>query len=348
MNALNPHATSFPLQLAAEEIPLTGVEKAAVLFLCIGEERGSVMMKRMARSEIQAVIQAMSRLGTIPASTVENVIREFSRTVSGGAGVEGSVQIAERMLSGFMSDDAISDIMGDLRAPTHGQNVWDAFAAVNEQTIANWLMGEHDQTVAAILSRMKPTVSARVLPLFGAERMAEIATRMIGLGTLSRHVIDNLEQVIVSDFLSAATRKSTVDPQQRMADMFNKMDGSVFESLSSDLEDRVPQELDQIRKKMFTFDDMVKLESASLQRIMRMAEGNTLALALRGAKSEIRSAFMSALTQRMREMLEMEMKEMGPVRARESREAQATLIDITNDLVRQDIIRLPSTEDEMV
>ena len=117
---------------------------------------------------------------------------------------------------------------------------------------------------------------------------------------------------------------------------------------TSDLEERVPQELDQIRKKMFTFDDMVKLESASLQRIMRMAEGNTLALALRGAKSEIRSAFMSALTQRMREMLEMEMKEMGPVRARESREAQATLIDITNDLVRQDIIRLPSTEDEMV
>ena len=98
MNALNPHATSFPLQLAAEEIPLTGVEKAAVLFLCIGEERGSVMMKKMARSEIQAVIQAMSRLGTIPASTVENVIREFSRTVSGGAGVEGSVQIAERSL----------------------------------------------------------------------------------------------------------------------------------------------------------------------------------------------------------------------------------------------------------
>ncbi|MDR6266754.1 MULTISPECIES: flagellar motor switch protein FliG [Rhodobacterales] len=336
------------MQLAIEEIALTGVEKAAVLFLCIGEERGSAIMKKMARSEIQAVIQAMSRLGTIPADVVENVIRDFSETVSGGAGVEGSVQIAERMLAGFLTDEAVSDIMGDLRSPAHGQNVWDAFAAVNEQTIATWLAGEHDQTVAAIMSRMKPAVSARVLPLFGAERMAEITTRMIGLGTLSRQVVDNLEAVIVSDFLSAATRKSNVDPHQRLADMFNKMDAGAFEGLSNDLEQRIPAELEEIKKKMFTFDDMVKLDGAALQRIMRLAEGNTLALALRGAKAEVRQAFMAALTQRMRDMLETEMKEMGPVRARETREAQSALIDITNDLVSQEIIRLPSTDDEMI
>lgn len=336
------------MQLAIEEISLSGVEKAAVLFLCIGEERGSTIMKKMARSEIQSVIQAMSRLGTIPASVVENVIRDFSETVSGGAGIEGSVQIAERMLSGFMNDDAVSDIMGDLRSPAHGQNVWDAFSAVNEQTIATWLAGEHDQTVAAIMSRMKPAVSARVLPLFGADRMAEITTRMIGLGPLSRNVVENLEAVIVADFLSAATRKSNVDPHQRLADMFNKMDAGAFEGLSSDLERRIPVELEEIKKKMFTFDDMVKLDGAALQRIMRLAEGNTLAMALRGAKAEVREAFMSALTQRMREMLETEMKEMGPVRARETREAQSALIDITNDLVSQEIIRMPSTEDEMI
>ncbi|MBR9862827.1 flagellar motor switch protein FliG [Neptunicoccus cionae] len=336
------------MQLDIEEFSLSGAEKAAVLFLCIGEERGSALMKKMARSEIQAVIQAMSRLGTIPASVVETVIRDFSETVSGGAGVEGSVQIAERMLSGFMTDDAVTDILGDLRSPTHGQNVWDALAAVNEQTIATWLSGEHDQTIAAIMSRMKPAVSARVLPLFGAERMTEITTRMIGLGSLSRSVLENLESVIVTDFLSTATRKSNLDPHQRLADMFNKMDAGAFEGLSANLEQRIPAELEEIKKKMFTFDDMIKLDGGALQRIMRLAEGNTLALALRGAKADVREAFMSALTQRMREMLETEMKEMGPVRARETREAQAALIDITNDLVSQEVIRLPSTEDEMI
>ncbi|WP_051357722.1 flagellar motor switch protein FliG [Leisingera caerulea] len=336
------------MPIALDDIPLSGVEKAAVLFLCIGEERGSAMMKKMSRTEIQSVIQAMSRLGTIPAATVDAVIREFSKTVSGGAGVEGSVQVAERMLSGIMSDDAISEILGDLRSPAHGQNVWDAFAAVNEQTIATWLAGEHDQTIAAILSKMKPAVSARVLPLFGPERMGEITMRMVGLGTLSRNVVENLEAVIASDFLSAATRKSNVDPHQRLADMFNKMDANAFEGLSSELESRIPEELEAIKKKMFTFDDMVKLDGAALQRIMRMAEGNTLALALRGAKAEVRDAFMSALTQRMREMLETEMKEMGAVLARETREAQASLIDITNDLARQEVIRLPSNEDELI
>lgn len=322
------------MQIDLDGIHLTGVEKAAVLFLCLGEDQGSELMKQMPRSEIQAVIQAMSNLGTIPAETVEAVIREFCEVTTGAAGIEGSVQMAEKLLAGFMPEDAISDIMGELRGPTSGQNVWESFSSVNEQTTANWLMGEHDQTVAAILSRMKPAVAARILPLLGEERMEEITARMIVLGTMPRQVLESLESAIMSDFLSAATRKSSIDPQQRMADMFNKMDGQVFEQLSSGLEARIPDKMEEIRQKMFTFDDMVKLETSALQRIMRLAQGNTMALALRGAKAEVRNAFMGALTQRMREMLDAEIKEMGPIRASESRDAQAALIDIANDLAR--------------
>jgi flagellar motor switch protein FliG len=336
------------MELDIDEIRLTGPEKAAVLFLCLGEERGSELMKKMPKSEIQVVVQAMSSMGTIPANAVEAVIREFTETVTGGVGIEGSVDVAERLLSNFMPEDAISDIMGDLRDPGNGQNVWETFAAVNEKTIANWLSGEHDQTIAAILSRMKPAVAARVLPLFGNERMIEITARMVALETLPRNVLDSLEHVISTDFLSAATRKSNIDPMQRMADMFNKMDANLFEELSEALDQRIPEQFDDIKKKMFTFDDMVKLETSALQRIIRGAEGNTLALALRGAKAEVRDVFMGALTQRYREMLETEMADMGQVRARESREAQSALIDIANDLARQEVIRLPSDEDEMI
>lgn len=112
------------MQMSIEQIPLNGVEKAAVLFLCMGEERGSGLMEKMPRSEIQAVIHAMSRLGTIPAKTVEVVIREFIEATAGSAGVEGSILMAEKLLSGFMGEDAVSDILGDLRGPTNGQSVW--------------------------------------------------------------------------------------------------------------------------------------------------------------------------------------------------------------------------------
>ncbi|MFD2739544.1 flagellar motor switch protein FliG [Sulfitobacter aestuarii] len=336
------------MKLAHDDIQLRGVEKAAVLFLCMGEERGSEMMKMMSTSEIQAVVHAMSTLGTIPASTVESVIREFSENVSGAAGVQGSIDIAERMLSGFMPDEKISEIMSDLRSPSGSRNVWEDFSTLNEQSIANWLSGEHDQTVAAILTQIKPDVAARVLPLFGDERMAEISVRMIGLKALPRHVLEDLEKIIQSEILTAGMRKSDPDSRQRMAELFNKMDGQVFERLSENLLDRTPQEFAQIKQKMFTFDDLIRLEPAALQRIIRMAEGNVLALALRGAKKDVRDAILAGLTQRMQEMLKTEMRELGTVRARETREAQTKLIDIANELVQQEIIRLPSDEDELL
>lgn len=222
---------------------------------------------------------------------------------------------------------------------------------MNEQTTATWLAGEHDQTIAAILTRMKPAVAARILPLLGDERMEEISARMITLGTLPRAVVEQLEDVITKDFLSAATRKSTIDPHARMADLFNKMEGPVFDKLADGLSKRIPDALEEIRKKMFTFDDMVRLDAGALQRIMRAAPTtptNTLALALRGAKPEVREAFMQALTERARKMLESELKDMGEVRLRETREAQSALIDIANQLARQEVIRLPSEEDEMI
>lgn len=336
------------MQLVQDNIQLRGVEKAAVLFLCMQEERGSSLMSELSEDEVHMLTQAMSTLGTIPAPVVEGVIREFSDSVSGGSGVIGSLDAARRLLAGFMPASRVSEVLDDISGTRSGRSIWESFASLNDQVIANYLRPEHDQTVAAIMSKVKPDVAARVLPLFGAERMTEIVTRMMALETLPRHVLEEIEATIETEFLPAATRKSGPDPQQRLADMFNKMDSELFETLSGDLEQRAPQSFAAIKQKMFTFDDLVKLEAASLQRIMRGCEGNTLSLALRGAKKPVREAFMAALTQRARDMLQEEMEGMPPVRARDVREAQARIIDITNDLVRQDVIRLPSDDDQMI
>lgn len=336
------------MKLPPDDIRLRGIEKAAILFICLGESRGSELMRQLSTPEIQALVSAMSTLGTIPAATVETVLKEFSENVSGSAGVQGSIEMAERLLLNFMTEDQVADIMGELKGPASGRNVWEALSTLNEQTIASWLKGEHDQTIAAIMTKVKPDVAARVVPLFGPERMADITTRMIRIDMLPRHVTETLENVVRNELLAAASRKTSHDSKQRMADMFNKMDGAVFDRLSEELEVRAPTDFAAIKQKMFTFDDLIRLDANALQRIIRMADGKLLALALRGAKKNIRDGIMETLTLRMQEMLRTEMQEMGPVRARDTREAQSALIDIANDLARQEIIRLPTQEDELL
>lgn len=336
------------MKYVPEHVSLTGVEKAAVLFLCVGEKRGSDLMRQLDEAEIQQITQAMSMLGTIPASVVEDVMVEFSAGVAGASGVVGSFDVAERMLTSFLPREKVSEIMADIRGPVSGRNVWETFATLNEQMIFTYLTGETDQTVAAILSRVNPDVAARVLPLFPRERMTAVISRMIALKGLSRHVLDVLEETLERDFLRAATRRAGPDPHQRIADMFNKLDSQVFEEISETLAQESPADFASIKQKMFTFDDLARLDQNSLSRLIRSAEGTVVPLALRGAKKGIRDRFIDALTARAREMLLEEMAALGPVRMRDARDAQDSLIDVANDLARQGLIRLPTEDDHLL
>ena len=331
-------------------IHLSGPEKAAIIFLCLQEDLGSDLMQHLEEAEIQAITRAMATLGTIPSEAVEMVITEFTTNVAGGVagGVVGNLDSARRLLSGFMSQGKVDEIMAHIEAPDAGQSIWESFSALNEQTIVTHLRGEHDQTIAAVLSKVRPDVAARVLPHFGEDRMVEIARRMIGLDSLPRVLIEEIETAIKDEVLSSAARRTGPDPLQRMADMFNRMDPDDFDRLSNHLEQHDPVALAAIREKMFTFDDLVKLDVPSLQRIVRGCDGKTLPLALRGAKKNVRSAFMNAMTQRAREALDEEMKTMGSVRMRDVREAQGKVIDVANELAQQNIIRIPLDDDEMV
>ncbi|WP_134680625.1 flagellar motor switch protein FliG [Paracoccus ravus] len=326
---------------------LKGIEKAAVLFLCLQEEQGSSLMAELDDEDIHALTSTMSTLGTIPAAAVEQVIQEFTAAVQSG-GIIGSVDAAQRILTGLLTDSAVSDGLAGDDQPQRNAQVWDSFSSLNDQVIANHLRGEMDQTVAAILTHVRPQVAARTLPHFGQERMVAITRRMISIEPLPREMLRDIEEWISSELLSSAVKSAGSDTHQRMADVFNKMDQSVFEDLSRELEACVPQAFQQIKQKMFVFDDLARFSDASLQRISRSCEGNTLALALRGAKKHVRDAFLNVTTQRAREILQGEIEAMGPVRARDARDAQAQIIDITLELLRLELIHQPSDEDEMI
>lgn len=344
------HVGESPAELLSAEplFTLRSIEKAAVLFLCLQQERGADLMGDLDEEEIHLLTRAMSTLGTIPAYKVEEVIREFCQEVSGGGGVVGSVETVRRMLSGILDEGKVSEILDGLSGGRSNKSVWEGVSSLNEKVIANYLEGERDQVIAVVLSRVKPDVTARVLPLFEMRRRADISRKMIFMEAIPHAVLEEIETAIASELLGPATRSRASDAHQRMADVFNKMDPSIFEELAGNLTETAPEAFASIKQKMFTFDDLSRLDGASLQRIIRVCEGNTLPLALRGAQKHVRDAFLAAMTERARGMMQDEMDMMEQVKSRDAREAQARIIDLVNDLVRQDVIRLPSEDDEML
>ena len=339
-------ALKQPGDARARKGKITGTEKAAIVFLCLGEKRGSDLMRNLDDNDIQRITRAMTQLGAISVETVESVMLEFTQQVTNGSGVVGSYNTAESMLRKFLPETQVDEIMKDMRGPAKERDLWKRFGALNETVIANYLKEEHEQTAAAILSNLSSDVAARVLPLLGTERMQNVVERMIGMEAVPLHVLRQIEDTLKNDIMADAAHPTSTEMQQRMADMFNKLDIAAFEEVAEVLEQRAPEPFALIKQRMFTFDDLMKLDQQSLAQIMRGLDGEMLPLALRGAKKEARDYFLGALPARSRDMLIEEMETMGPVRGRDVRAAQGAMVDYARVLAEQEVIRLPSGEDD--
>lgn len=326
---------------------MSGPTKAAITFLCLGEQAGSALMQKLSSSQIERITLAMSRLGTIPADVVEGVLSEFTQGVISGTGtVVGSISTAESMLRKFLPDDQVADILTNVRSNERETAMWRGFGALNETVIANYLKDEHDQTAAAILNNIDTAVAARVLPLLGPERMKDVAERMITMEAIPLHMMRQIEETLKQDIMSDTIHASSTETQQRMADLFNKLDAQAFNQLSGALDERLPEAFQAIKQRMFVFEDLVKLSVQDLTQVMRGLEGNTLPLAMRGASKEQRDHLMECLPQRSRQMLMDEMEATGPVRGRDVRTAQAAMVDYAKSLADEGAIELPSNLDD--
>ncbi len=329
---------------------LTGPEKAAVLFLCLGEQRGSALMQKLEEEDIQKLTRAMSGLGSVPAEVADEVMEQFTDNLSNGGGVVGSMSMAEKMLRKFLPDEEVASIIERAQGAQQERDLWARFGALNETVIANYLKAEHAQTSAAILSRVTPDVAARVLPLLGEELMQEVVERMIRIEAVPSHVMRQIEETLRADIMASGSQPTANELQQRMANLFNRLDQDSFGKLSQSLEASMPDTFQKIKQKMFVFGDLIKLDAQALAQVMRNVPGNTLPLALRGASKELRDAFLDALPARSRDMLVEEMASMGPVRGSEVRAAQTQMVDTARELAENEVIALPmgDEEDELI
>jgi len=325
---------------------LSGPERAAVLMLALGEQHGEKVWKLLDDDELRQLSMVMSTLGTVEAESVENLLLQFVGRLSASGALMGNFDATERLLQQYLPADRVSNIMEEIRGPA-GRNMWEKLSNVQEQVLANYLKNEYPQTVAVVISKLRPEHAARVLAILPEELALDVVNRMLKMEAVQKDVIERLEQTLRTEFMSNLSQTRRRDAHEVMAEIFNNFDRQTETRFLTSLEEQNRESAERIKTLMFTFDDLIKLDSASAQTLMRNVDKNKLAVGLKGATDTVRQFFLSNMSTRAAKMLVDDMQAMGPVRLRDVDEAQALLVNMAKDLAaRGEIMITKSRGDE--
>jgi flagellar motor switch protein FliG len=328
---------------------LAGAEKAAIFILSLGEEYAARIFSHMTDDEIKELSQVMSNLGNVSSTLVEKLLIEFAEQMTTGAGTVGSLESTERLLMKVLDKSRVGNIMEDIRGPA-GRTMWDKLANVNEAVLAAFLKNEYPQTVAVVISKVKPDHAARVLAQLPESFAMEVITRMLRMESVQKEVLEDIERTLRNEFMNNLARTNRRDPHEAMAEIFNNLDRSSESKFMTALEERNRDSAEKIKGLMFTFEDLGKLDGSAIQAILRVADKAKLPIALKGASESIKQLFLSNMSERAGKLLKEDIAALGPTRLRDVEEAQTSLVNIAKDLAAKGeiVIAKENGEDELV
>src|ERR1700737_3284799 len=310
---------------------IAGSKRAAMLMLALGEQYGGKVWSLLDDDEVRELSMAMSTLGTVEADVVEDLLLEFVSRMSASGALMGTFDATERLLQQYLPSDRVTGIMDEIRGPA-GRNMWEKLSNVQEEVLANYLKNEYPQTIAVVLSKLKPEHAARVLSILPEEMALDVVTRMLKMEAVQKEVIERVEQTLRTEFMSNLSQTRRRDAHEVMAEIFNNFDRQTETRFITSLEEDNRESAERIKALMFTFDDLVKLDAGSAQTLMRHVDKDKLGIALKGATDSVRQFFLGNMSTRAAKMLVDEMKSIGPVRLRDVDEAQALLVNLAKDL----------------
>jgi flagellar motor switch protein FliG len=310
---------------------LTGPQKAASFMLALGEDQAAKLFALMDAEEIRHVSQSMATLGSVNVAIVERLFMEFADQLSSSGSLVGSLDSTERLLLKVLEREQVDMIMEELRGPA-GRTMWDKLGNVNETVLANYLKNEYPQTVAVVLSEIKPDHASRVLGVLPEKFAMEVIMRMLRMETVQKDILDHVENTLRTEFMTNLARTARRDSHELMADIFNNFDRSTENRFMTALEERNREAAEKIKQLMFTFEDLVRINTTGIQQLLRRIERDQLGLALKGASDQVKELFFKNMSERAGKMLREDMEALGPVRLRDVDEAQAAIVGIVKTL----------------
>jgi len=330
---------------AAGAKALTGAQKSAVLMLTLSEEQCGRLFAMMQEDEIREISLAMAQLGAVDAEVVERLCAAFTQSLGSAGNLIGSFHNTERLLLKTLPKEQVAQIMDEIRGPA-GRTMWDKFGNVHESVLASYLKNEYPQTVAVVLSKVRPDHAARVLGMLPDSFAMEVVMRMLRMESVQKDVLDGVERTLRAEFMSNLARTTRRDPHEMMAEIFNNLDRQTETRFMGALEERNREAAERIMALMLTFDDLQRLSGPAIQALLRVVEKDKLPLALKGASEKLRDLFFANLSERAGKMLRDDIEALGPVRLRDVDEAQAAVVVAAKELAAQGTIEIGEGKDE--
>jgi len=328
---------------------LTGLEKVAAFLLSLDTDTASAVLSRFGAEEIEELSRSMLQMRSIPKEEVDHVHSEYMQMATTAGFIPDARPLAEQLIRMAVGDEKSSEMLGQAGAPRH--KPFEVLAAVDARQLADLLRDEHPQTVALVLSYLKPQQAGLVLSRLPEEVHSDVVTRMTALELTPADVVDRVEQIIASKVQAPDAQVGVVSEESKnkmVAEVLNVVGKSVRKKVLEEMARESPEQAKQIEDLMFVFDDFAGVDDHSIRKLVMEVDNDTLALALKTASEELRNKFLKNLSKRAAAMVLETLESLGPKPLSEVETAQHEIMREAHALDEQGEIALRRGEQEQL
>ena len=312
---------------------LTGLQKSAVLLITLGPEKSASIFKHLKEEEIEELTLEIANTRSITPQIKDEVINEFYQVCLAQQYIaEGGIGYAKELLEKALGTEKALDVIGKLTASLQVKS-FEFIRKTEPSQLLNFIQDEHPQTIALILAYLSPQQASIIIASLPQERQADVAKRVAMMDRTSPDVIKEVEKILESKLASLVNQDYTIiGGVDQVVEILNAVDRGTEKHIMETLEIEEPELADEIRKKMFVFEDILLLDDRAIQRVLHDVDNNDLALALKGSNEQVQNAIFNNLSKRLAAMIKEDMEFMGPVRMKDVEEAQQKIVNIIRKL----------------
>ncbi|HUX21857.1 MAG TPA: flagellar motor switch protein FliG [Spirochaetia bacterium] len=345
-----PAPSSPPTKRSGTRKDLTGRQKAAIFLVTLGSEISSEIFKHLREDEIEALTFEIARLDTIEAIDRDAVLMEFKELMMAQDFIStGGIDYARELLEKSLGSQKAVDIINRLTSSLQVRP-FDFIRRTDPAHLLNFIQQEHPQTIALILAYLEPQKASVILGSLPHEIQSDVAKRIATMDRTDPNVLREVERVLEKKLSTLSSEDYTAaGGVENIVEILNMVDRSTEKTIIESLEEEDPELAEEIKKRMFVFEDIVLLDDRAIQKVLREVDTAELAKALRGVEAEVQDKIFRNMSKRAAALLKEEMEYMGPVRLKDVEETQQKIVSIIRKLEDQgEIVVARSGEDEMV
>jgi flagellar motor switch protein FliG len=318
----------------------SGVRKAAILTLLVGETTAAQMFQHLNEEEIEAIAREVAVVGTVPTETGVATLEEFHTMFRASEYMtRGGVDYAQKLLVKSLGPEMARRVLDRVVKSFESTVAFSNLERADPQQLSKFVLSEHPQTIALLLAHLKPAQAAQLANSLPDELRVEVITRMATLDEISPDVMTRVSSVIEARLKALGTQASeSMGGVRVVAELLNRLDRGVSTAVLSTIENESPDLAVSIRNLMFVFDDLLHVDDNAVREIIQRADKKTLTLALKGASEDIRARFIQNMSKRAAQMIKEEMDVLGAVRLREVERAQQEIVAIARKLEEEGLL----------